>query len=122
MDAGKHTVKNIDKIVEDLVNLYNTSSPSELCEKLHIIVLFRDDLPKCTNSIFVKTKENKKLILIKNGLKIDEIKKLCAHELAHAVMHSDINAICIESNKKLLKKLEKEADYFAKKLISYGSF
>ena len=114
----KNIVNNINKFIEQLVNLYGTSSPFELCKKLHINIIFIE-LPESTNGLFVKTKENMKLILIKNTLKIKEIRKVCAHELAHAVLHGNTNAICLEKNEELLQKLDKEADCFAKYLLSY---
>ena len=76
----------ISECIENLVNLYGTNSPFELCKKLNINIIFID-LPENTNGLFVKTKENMKLILIKNTLKIKEIRKVCAHELAHATLH-----------------------------------
>ncbi len=108
----------ISECIENLVNLYGTNSPFELCKKLNINIIFID-LPENTNGLFVKTKENMKLILIKNTLEIDAIRKVCAHELAHAILHGNTNAICLEGNEELLKKLDKEADYFAKYLLSY---
>lgn len=113
-------MNNINKFIETIVNLYGTNSPFKLCEKLHINIIFID-LPENTKGLFVKTKENMKLILIKNTLEIDEIRKVCAHELAHAILHSDTNAMCLEGDEELINKLDKEADYFAKSLLSYKS-
>ena len=109
----------ISECIENLVNLYGTNSPFELCKKLNINIIFID-LPENTNGLFVKTKENMKLILIKNTLKIKEIRKVCAHELAHAILHSNTNAMCSERNGDLIQKLDEEADCFAKILISYN--
>lgn len=114
-------MNNIVNLVNQLVKLYKTNSPFKLCKELGISIIFID-LPKKTKGVFVKTKSNKKIILINRKILNEEkkIEEVCAHELAHAVLHSGINAFSIEKNKKLVKKLDKEANFFAKILLKKG--
>lgn len=110
----------IAKLVDELTSLYKTRSPLELCKKLNINVIFID-LPQSTNGLFVKTKDNRKLILINKDIILkdsEKLKKVCAHELGHALLHSDQNICCFESNLNLVKTLDEEADAFAKALLN----
>lgn len=110
----------IAKLVNELVRLYKTNSPLELCKKLDINVIFID-LPQNTNGLFVKTKGNRKLILINKEVILknsEKIKNICAHELGHALLHSNQNICCFEGNLNLIKKLDEEADAFSKALLN----
>ena len=114
-------MNKIVSLVNQLVKLYKTKSPFKLCKELGINIIFID-LPKKTKGVFVKTKSNKKIILINRKIlnKREKIEEVCAHELAHAILHSGINTFSIEKNKKLVKKLDEEANFFAKILLKKG--
>jgi len=113
-------VDKIAKLVDELTRLYKTNSPFELCKKLDINVIFID-LPQNTNGLFLKTKDNRKLILINKEVILnnsEKIKNICAHELGHALLHSDKNICCFENNLHLIKELDEESDAFAKALLN----
>lgn len=111
-------MEKIKKLVSKLISKYETYSPFELCNKMGIKV-YMIDLPKTTKGFFYKENENSKAIILLNK-NLDEklLDIVCAHELGHALMHSNVNCIKEERNKFFnLKKLEMEADYFSFYLI-----
>ena len=108
--------ENIKKFVCDLIEKHGTRSPFELCEKLDINILFVD-LPDSVNGFFLNS-QSKKSILIKNTLSSRQKEKVCAHELAHALLHSCVNAVNFEGNNLGdIDALEKEAHTFSKLLL-----
>ncbi len=109
-------MKKISEKVEELISLYKTRSPFMICEKLNINIIFVD-LPKSTDGLFVKTKYDEKMILISKNMPPEKVKRTCAHELAHAVLHKDINALQLEGNCAILKKLDEEAELFSSLLL-----
>ena len=106
----------IKYFVRSLVTKFGTKSPFELCENLNINVLFVD-LPESVDGFFLNS-ENKNSILIKQDLSPPQKEKVCAHELAHALLHSCINVTHYESTSpNYVDELEAEADLFAQCLL-----
>ncbi len=110
-------MKNIAKKVEELTAFYKTRSPFEICEKLNIHIIFAD-LPKSVDGLFVKTKYNEEMILINNNIKTAKIKRTCAHELGHAILHKNVNILQLGENSELTKTLDSEAEYFSTLLLN----
>lgn len=107
---------SIKKFVHSLIKKFGTNSPFELCQKLNINVLFVD-LPDSVNGFFLNSK-NKRFILIKKTLSPSQKQKICAHELAHALLHSNINSVVFEKeNPDYIKELENQANSFSKILL-----
>ena len=107
---------SIDNFVHNLIEKYGTRSPFELCKKMNIQILFVD-LPDKVDGFFLNSKVTSS-ILINKRLSLPQRKLICAHELGHALLHSDVNAINYEeSNPDYIEKLENEADMFSKFLI-----
>lgn len=99
-----------------MIEKYGTNSPFELCKKLNINILFVD-LPDNVNGFFLNS-QFKSSILIKKTLSPSQKEKVCAHELAHALLHSCVNSvICEEINPKYIESLEEEANNFSKFLL-----
>lgn len=106
----------IKYFVRSLVTKFGTKSPFELCENLNINVLFVD-LPESVDGFFLNS-ENKNSILIKQDLSPPQKEKVCAHELAHALLHSCVNVTHYESTSpNYVDELEAEADLFAQCLL-----
>ena len=106
----------IKYFVRSLVTKFGTKSPFELCENLNINVLFVD-LPESVDGFFLNS-ENKSSILIKQDLSPPQKEKVCAHELAHALLHSCVNVTHYESTSpNYVDELEAEADLFAQCLL-----
>lgn len=106
----------IKYFVRSLVTKFGTKSPFELCENLNINVLFVD-LPESVDGFFLNS-ENKNSILIKQDLSPPQKEKVCAHELAHALLHSCVNVTHYENTSPgYVDELEAEADLFAQCLL-----
>lgn len=110
---------HIDQKIEELLNKYKTRNPYKIAEKLGIIILFEDlgEIHGYYNKI-----RRIKFIHVNMNSTEEEILFILAHELGHAICHADENtpqlsAISITSE----LKIEKEANYFAVKLIIDGS-
>ena len=107
---------NIKNFVHNLIEKYGTNSPFELCKKLNINILFVD-LPDNVNGFFLNS-QVKSSILIKKTLSPAQKEKVCAHELAHALLHSRVNsAVFADTNPKYIESLEEEANNFSKLLL-----
>ena len=57
------------------------------------------------------------IIYINQKLNEDEKTLVCAHELGHMVLHSDLNAIMLDSTLQVGGKYELEANAFAVQLL-----
>ena len=109
-------MEKIKNFVHSLISKYGTKSPFELCEKLNINVLFVD-LPESVNGFFLNS-ICKRSILIKQNLTQSQKEKVCAHELAHALLHSCVNATHYENIlPNYIEKLEADARIFANLLL-----
>lgn len=107
---------NIKKKVDSLIKKYETSNPFLLCKYLKITVLFLE-LGK-TKGYFKKTLR-KKFIIINKNLSEFERKIVCAHELAHAILHSSNDMKFMLDNNVMCKRniLEIEANTFVAELL-----
>lgn len=75
------------------------------------------DLPDNVNGFFLNS-QVKSSILIKKTLSPAQKEKVCAHELAHALLHSRVNSAVFEdTNPKYIESLEEEANNFSKLLL-----
>ena len=115
-------MKNIREIVQRVTTQYGTQSPFQLCEKMGINIFFAD-LPDKVNGLFVNSSENgSRSILISKSLPACEQEQVCAHELGHALLHSEINSILLEDDPSFgLTKFEMEADLFSNLLLLKSS-
>ncbi|MCP1226003.1 ImmA/IrrE family metallo-endopeptidase [Sebaldella sp. S0638] len=108
--------KNIRIRVRNLIKKHNTSDPYILCQKLGIIVLYNDlgDLKG-----YYKHPRGRKIIVINSLLsKFAQIIVL-AHELGHAVLHSNSTAAYLHNNVRFHDSImENEANKFASELLA----
>lgn len=109
----------IDDKVERLVRKFGTRDPYKIAEQLGIRILF-EELGEI-HGYYNKLKRIK-FIHININTTEEEMVYILAHELGHAVCHPNENTPqhSAESITSELK-IEKEADYFATKLIIDGS-
>lgn len=107
---------DIKKKVDNLIKKYETSNPFLLCKYLKITILFLE-LGK-TKGYFKKTLR-KKFIIINSELSEFERKIVCAHELAHAILHSSNEMKFMLDNDVICKRnvLEVQANEFVKFLL-----
>jgi Zn-dependent peptidase ImmA (M78 family) len=107
---------SIEKKVKKLVRKFKTRDPFELCACLGIWIY--KDMPLGNVKGFYLYLKRKKVIFINSNLD-DNIKLLiCAHELAHAVLHPRDNIYFKKNNTYfVLKKYEIAANTFAAELL-----
>ena len=109
--------KDIKKLAEDLRDNYGTRNPFKLAERYGIRVVVSKMLPIDRKAYTIKS-DNYPTIIIINGR--DEYRSqlaLCAHELGHALLHTDdINNFAVTS-KNAFKNVEYEANLFAVSLL-----
>lgn len=106
----------IQRKVEDLYRRYKTRNPFTLAEILNIYIVYWD-LPEDINGFYQYEKRNR-IIFINSNLKLEEQLVVCAHELAHALFHKNVNTPFMRQNTFLsVNKIEIEANTFAANLL-----
>ncbi|MGO5065560.1 MULTISPECIES: ImmA/IrrE family metallo-endopeptidase [unclassified Clostridium] len=107
----------IKHIVEGLNDLYETKNPFELCECLNIKIM-RSNLGSEIKGFFQKSPNGFEIIHLNTNLTREEEKYICAHELGHALLHTDMSLQFFIDNKLQIKnKYEIQADKFAAELL-----
>ncbi len=111
----------IDDYVIGLIDLYGTNDIHELYNYLDIKIirvnkdniLLRGD----SDAVYQRNFFDEEIVFIRNNLNYKYEKFVLAHELGHAILHIEVYNAAF--NKRFLKhgKLEKQADYFAVKLL-----
>lgn len=104
-------------IVDKLVKKHNTYDAFKICEKININLIYAD-LGEIRG--FYRYSKRNKFITINSILPDHEKLNVCAHELGHAVLHSEYNRIFLNSTFFLPSKFENQANRFAAYLILKG--
>ena len=107
----------IDEMVIGLIVTYSTTDVYEICDSLGITInRVNKDYPFLfgKNAMYEKTEDGEETICVKNGLYKNSERFAIAHELGHAMLHSellDLSFSCPNTG-----KIDREANYFAFKL------
>lgn len=109
-----HKEKNI---VDNLIKKYDTYDPFEICEKININLVY-ENLGNIRG--YYRYSKRNKYITINSILPDYEKLNVCAHELGHAILHSEYNRIFLNSTFYLPSKFENQANRFAAYLILRG--
>ncbi|SDM68918.1 ImmA/IrrE family metallo-endopeptidase [Acetanaerobacterium elongatum] len=109
----------MDRIIElarSLVQKYYTRDPFKLCEELRVHVVYTE-LPKTVEG-FYQYIDGYKFIYLNNALDEDALRVICAHELAHALLHTDYNVLeLLRDTFFYCPRFEREADIFCAALL-----
>ena len=106
---------NVKRLADSLVRKYNTRNPFEIISNLNAIVVF---YPLHGVKGFYQYFQRNNIIYIDETLDDSEKSFVCAHELAHMLLHKKANAIFMDSRTQLnTTKYEIEADRFAVDLL-----
>ncbi len=111
----------IDDIIGGLYEYYNTNNIYELCDILNIQIKRIDSnniLLRGNDSIYIRDYFNCEVIFIRNDLNMESEKFILFHELGHALLHTDIFKAAFNRNFINKNKLEKQANYFAFKMLN----
>lgn len=99
-----------------LIDQWGSNDPFELCDYLGIYVI-DCDLPENISG-FYHCMCGVKIIYLNLLLNTIRRKVVCAHELGHAVLHDQVNALFMQNSSNILmSKYEKEADLFCAELL-----
>lgn len=105
----------IPDIVANLVRRYKTRDPFELCDYLHIHLLSHS-LGEIRGYYIKRRRE--KYIVLSIDLREHERNIVCAHELGHAIIHTDLSTPFYRANTGFSKdKFEMQANRFAAELL-----
>jgi len=95
---------------------YKTDCPYQLAEHLKIHIM-QHDLHHEINGYYKYDRRNQ-YIVINDNLDEPMQRVVCAHELAHAVLHKNVNTPFMRRNTFLsVDKIEREANRFAAELL-----
>ncbi|TZE81976.1 ImmA/IrrE family metallo-endopeptidase [Calorimonas adulescens] len=115
----------IDDFIAGLFELYKTLNIYELYDELCITI---KKLPKenilfqGNEALYYRNYDGMEIVFIRNDLDIHYEKFVLAHELAHAIIHVDIYNAAFNKNLINIGKLDKQANYFALKLLNINLF
>lgn len=110
-------MKLVKDIVCGLVETYSTSCPFELCQCLGIKII-KSNLGCEIRGFFQRTPQGYEFIHINSEINPAEMKYICAHELGHAILHTDLSlGFFIENTLQVKNKYEVQADKFAAELL-----
>lgn len=111
----------INDYITGLIDMYDTRDIYEIynCLDIQIVKLPKHNiLLQGNESFYQRDYLNQEVVYIRNDLDFKYEKFVLAHELGHAILHTKIYSAAF--NKKLLNKgkFEKQANYFALKLLN----
>ena len=112
----------INTTIDGLLEYYHTNDIYELCDYLNInIIKLPPDniLLKNNEALYNRDYFGNELIFIRNDLNPKLEKFILGHELCHAILHIDILEAAFNKNLINKDKFEKQANYFAFKLLNF---
>lgn len=102
-------------IADGLVRKYGTRDPFKIVQEMGFIVVFA---PLVEIRGFQQHAKRRRFIYINSNLDEQQQRFVCAHELAHHLMHKDLNRIFMNQNTYLVtQKFENQANQFAADLL-----
>lgn len=110
----------VDNLIVGLVELYGTRNIYELYQQLDIqvIKLNKDHIfLRKSEGMYQRNYYGHEVVFIKQDLEFQYEKFILAHELGHALLHTEIVQAAYDKNLVNKGRLEKQADYFALKLL-----
>ncbi|WP_312667773.1 ImmA/IrrE family metallo-endopeptidase [Tissierella praeacuta] len=107
----------IKDIVQGLIEIYETRNVYELVDLLNIGLIKRD-LPTGIKGKFFRDLFDNEFIFVSNELSPQEEIQVIAHELGHAILHTELTASYYTENHLLNKdQIEYQANKFAAELL-----
>lgn len=100
---------------DGLARKYGTRDPFTIADELGLIVIFA---PLVDMRGFQQSAKRRRFIYINDELDEQQQRLVCAHELAHHLLHKGMNRIFMDQNTYIVtKRYENEANQFALELI-----
>lgn len=110
----------IDNVISGIKENYNTKDVYELYDYLKIKIhkIESNNILLCGNdSFYYRDLDDNEVVFIKNDIKGIMEKFILFHELAHAILHTNVYQAAFNKNLTNLGKIEKQANYFAFKML-----
>lgn len=110
----------IDKYVDGVVDYCCSRDICEIYDTLNIIIkrIDKDDLLLQGNeAVYIRNYLGMEVVFVRDDLPYQYEKFVLAHELGHAILHVEIAQAAYNSKLVNTGKLERQADYFAIKLL-----
>jgi len=108
----RKTIDEIRKIVDDLIRKADTWDAFKVAKYLGIKVLFLP-LENGKDGFWIQDGREKRIV-INGNLPLDRQRLVCAHEIAHEVMHHEIGGALMRAYTRLsVAQHEIEANFFA---------
>ena len=112
-------IDSIDSKISSLVKAHETRNPYKIAKELGVIII-EEDLGEVYG--YYNWYKRIKFLHINSNLSYREKLVTCAHELGHAICHPSENTPALTHSNLISEyKIEKEANYFATKLLIDGS-
>lgn len=105
----------MNRIADDLADMYGTTDPFQLAEKMDINVFFRPLVD--IGGYYTRLRNGLKLVVVDSGLPRHLQKFVLAHEIGHCILHPDQNTMMLKSLLWATDRQEIEADRFAVNLL-----
>ncbi|WP_425539996.1 ImmA/IrrE family metallo-endopeptidase [Microaceticoccus formicicus] len=110
----------IDEIIEGLLEEVGSNDINDILDYLGIVTIkdnSKNVLLSSSDAFYIRNIDGVETILIRDNLPAIFEKYVLAHELGHAILHVDIMDAAY-SKFTIKNKLEKEADYFAIRILN----
>lgn len=110
----------IDDCLNGLIDMYETNNVYDLYGFLEIAIvkLSHDNiLLQGNEAIYSRNYLDKECVFIRENLDLHYEKFILAHELGHALLHTDIHTAAFNSRLINTNKIEMQANYFAIRLL-----
>lgn len=112
-------MERIKETARQLAARFGTADPFALCAALDITVL-PVGLPPGIKG-FYGCSQGARILYLNSALDENERRTVCAHELGHALLHGEHNALFLrERTDFVMERYEREADLFAGYLLLDG--
>jgi len=111
----------IDNYVRGIVEICDTTNIYDIYDTFNISVVKLDInnvLLRNNEAFYYRYFDGKEIVFIRNDLNIEYEKFILAHELGHAILHTSVYHAAFNKNLINTGKLEKQANYFAVKLLN----
>ncbi|HDK7158965.1 TPA: ImmA/IrrE family metallo-endopeptidase [Clostridium botulinum] len=111
----------MNNILEGLKDTYATNNIYDLYDYLEIKIIKLEPsniLLRGNESLYNRNYFGNEIVLIRNDLILEYEKFILAHELGHALLHTETYKAAFNKNLINCGKLEKQANYFAFKLLA----
>lgn len=106
---------NSKAIADGLARKYGTRDPFRIAQEMGFIVVLA---PLVEMRGFQQRAKRRRLIYINSDLDEQQQRLVCAHELAHHLIHKGLNRIFMDRNTEVVtQKFENQANLFASELI-----